>query len=84
MKWKKYQARDLKTINWFESPLSVCLSHKSQRFDTRTFSKPFIHRRDDLFIYAEYLVNTDNAKVILQEIIQENWHAGAVVSQGWV
>ena len=61
---------------------TVCISLKSQRFDTRTFSKPFIYRRDELFIYAEYLVNTDNAKDILQEIIEENWHAGAVVSQG--
>ena len=63
---------------------TVCISLKSQRFDTRTFSKPFIYRRDELFIYAEYLVNTDNAKIILQKIIEENWHAGAVVSQGRV
>jgi len=54
----------------------------SQRFETRTFSKPFIYKRDALFIYAEYLVNTDHAKVILEEIIQNNRLAGAIVSQG--
>ena len=64
--------------------VTVRTSLKSQRFETRTFSKPFIFRRDELFIYAEYLVNTDNAKTILTEVIQDNWHAGAVISQGRV
>ena len=66
--------------------VTIRTSLKSQRFETRTFSKPFIFRRDELFIYAEYLVNTDNAKTILAEVIQDNWHAGAVISQGqgWI
>ena len=76
---------EMSTINSGDTVIvTVRTSLKSQRFETRTFSKPFIFRRDELFIYAEYLVNTDNAKTILTEVIQDNWHAGAVISQGRV
>ena len=92
-KWKKspdqgftdfrMTVTEISTINSGDTvTVTVRTSLKSQRFETRTFSKPFIFRRDELFIYAEYLVNTDNAKTILAEVIQDNWHAGAVISQG--